>query len=385
VPLVAAARGAGNERGVRRSVRMGLWVVLAYSIVAIAILSQTERILLALGQDPQTSAWAADYMSIVMWSMVPALAIFALRAFFMSLEKGGIVLYATVAAALANGVMNYALIFGHFGAPALGIRGAAIATLISNCAAAAVLVGYCLWHPAAKPYELFVRFWRPDWPAFREVVRLGLPISGTIIAEVALFFTASLMMGWIGVIPLAAHGIALQIASITFMIPLGLSMAATVRVGLAYGRNDPANLGRAAATVQWLAAGIAVLAALSFWLFPEFLIGLFIDETDKDAPAVLAAAVPLLLGAAAFQVVDAMQAIGSGLLRGLKDTRVPMLIAVFSYWGVGLPAAYLFGFPAGLGGIGIWIGLASGLAVAALLMNWRFAQRERFRLLPSAA
>lgn len=384
VPLVAAARGAGDERAVRRSVRMGLWVTLAYGFIAIAILSQTGRILLALGQDAQTSAWAADYMSIVMWSIVPALAIFAMRAFLMSLEKGGIVLYATIAAALANGVLNYALIFGHFGAPALGIKGAAIATLISHCAGAAFLMAYCIWHPAAKPYELFVRFWRPDWPAFREVLRLGLPISGTIIAEVALFFAASLMMGWIGVIPLAAHGIALQIASITFMIPLGLSQAAMVRVGLAYGRSDPANLGRAATTVQWLAASIAVLTALAFWLFPEVLISLFLDKSDSDTPAVLQAAVPLLLGAAAFQVVDAMQAVGSGLLRGLKDTRVPMLMAVFSYWGVGLPAAYLFGFPGGFGGVGVWIGLASGLAVAALLMNWRFAMREQYRLIPSA-
>jgi MATE family multidrug resistance protein len=384
VPLVAAARGAGDERGVRRNVRMGLWVVFAYSFIALIILSQTEPMLLALGQDARTSAWAADYMTIVMWAIFPALTVFALRAFLMSLEKGAVVLVATIAAAMANGLLNYALIFGNFGSPPLGIRGAAIATLVSTCAGATFLIAYCIWHPAARHYEIFVRFWRPDWPAFRDVLRLGLPISGTIIAEVSLFFVASIMMGWLGVIPLAAHGIALQIASITFMIPLGMSMAATVRIGLAYGRGDMANLGRAAATVQWLSAAIAFMAAISFWLFPELLIRLFLDDTDADAPAVLAAAIPLLLGAAAFQVVDAMQAIGTGLLRGLKDSRVPMMMAIFSYWGIGFPAAYLVGFPLGLGGLGVWIGLASGLAVAALLMNWRFAQRERLGLLPRA-
>ncbi len=383
LPLAAAARGSGDSAGVRRSVRMGLWVVLAYSVIAIAILSQTEPILLALGQDPRTSEWAADYMTIVMWSIVPALVIFALRSFLITLEKGGIVLYATIAAAVMNGVLNYILIFGRFGAPALGIKGAAVATLISYVIGAALLAAYIAFHPATKPYALFVRFWRPDWPAFREVLRLGLPISGTIMAEVMLFYAASLMMGWLGVIPLAAHGIALQLVSISFMVPLGLSMAATVRVGFAYGRNDPANLGRAAATVQLLAAAVSALAGVCFWLAPEFLTGLFIDTADADAPAVLAAAVPLLLGAAAFQVVDAMQVVGVGLLRGLKDTRVPMAIAIFSYWGIGLPAAYVLGFPAGYGGIGIWIGLALGLAVAALLMNWRFARRDRFGLLPA--
>ena len=266
----------------------------------------------------------------------------------------------------------------------LGSHGGGRAVVVSDRARRrlGVLAAYCATQAQARTYELFVRFWRPDWPAFIEVVRLGWPIGATIIAEVALFYAASLMMGWIGVIQLAAHGIALQIASVTFMIPLGLANAATMRVGLALGSGDTVNLARAAVTVQVLSAIIAGAAAITFWLFPETLIGLFLDAGNANTDAVLAAGVPLLAMAAAFQLVDALQAVGSGLLRGLKDTRMPMIIAIIAYWGIGLPAGYLLAFTANYGGPGIWAGLALGLAGAAVMMNWRFARRQSLGLVP---
>jgi len=240
------------------------------------------------------------------------------------------------------------------------------------------MAAWAVLHPRHLEYRLFQRFWRPEWPAFFEVFRLGLPIGFTILAEVGLFMAASLMMGWLGTVQLAAHGIALQLASISFMVPLGLSHAATVRVGQAYGRNNMAELARAAHTVMGLAVVISFAAASLFWLAPETLIGLFLDEANVDSAELLAVAVPLLLVAAAFQMVDAIQAIGAGLLRGIKDTRIPMFIAVISYWPIGLSAAYGLGFGLGLGGPGIWAGLALGLGVAAVLLNLRFANRHLF-------
>jgi MATE family multidrug resistance protein len=192
------------------------------------------------------------------------------------------------------------------------------------------------------------------------------------------------MMGWIGTIALAAHGIALQIAAIAFMIPLGLASAATGRVGRAFGRDDRADLGRAANTALRLASLMAFAAATLFWLWPDRLIALYLDHASPTAEAVLAYAVPLLLVAAAFQIADSLQAVASGILRGVKDTRTPMLLAVVSYWVIGMPVAWLLAFPLGWGGIGIWWGLAFGLAAAAILLNLRFARRDRLGLLDAA-
>ena len=183
---------------------------------------------------------------------------------------------------------------------------------------------------------------------------------------------SSMMMGWLGTVELAAHGIALQLASLAFMIPLGFSGVATVRIGNAFGRGDHSGLMRAAQTVLALGVGWGVVSAMLFVAAPGPLAALFLDETRPDSAAVLASATVLLAFAAAFQLFDCLQAVAAGLLRGLKDTRTPLLIAVFSYWVVGMPAAWLLGFPAGLGGAGVWLGLALGLSAAAVLLTIRF-------------
>ncbi|HRO11168.1 MATE family efflux transporter [Amaricoccus sp.] len=381
MPLAAAAEGAGDAAGVRRAVRMGLWVLALYSALVMWPLWHAERILLALGQEPELARLAGSYVRVVMWSMLPALVITGMRAFLSVVGHAYVLLAIIVIGAGANGLLDYALIFGHYGFPALGVPGAALATALANLLMALLLVAYATLAPGLARYALLARLWRPDWRAFGEILRLGWPIGATVVAEVGLFVSASLMMGWLGAVPLAAHGIAVQLASVAFMIPLGLGNAATVRVGIEYGRGARADLGRAAATALVLATGIARLGALAFWTWPEALIGLFLDAEDPNAAAVLAYAVPLLLVAAAFQTVDSLQAVGSGLLRGVQDTRVPMLMALFSYWAVGLPVAWAFGFRAGWGGTGIWIGLALGLATAAVLLNGRFALRERLGLL----
>ncbi|MEX3009342.1 MATE family efflux transporter [Hoeflea sp. TYP-13] len=380
MPVAAQAHGRDDVRGVRRSVRMGMWVILLYGALVMMPLWMTESILLMLGQSKETAALAGDYMRVAQWAMVPSLLIMAFRSYLSALERAQIVLWATVAGTLLNAFLNYAFIFGNFGAPRMGVVGAAVASLGTNLLSCLLLLLYCVLKRELRRYELMVRFWRSDWQAFFEVLKLGWPISATILAEVGLFAGASVMIGWIGTIELAAHGIALQLAGIAFMFPLGLSSAATVRVGNAYGRNDWLGLSRAGTVAIGLVVAVTLLLATVFWTVPEVLIGWYLDEDNPDAGAVLRHAVPLLAVAAAFQLVDGLQVIGAGLLRGLKDTKVPMVFAVISYWAVGMTAAYVLAFPAGLGAVGVWWGLALGLSVAALLMNWRYQQRERLGL-----
>ena len=275
-----------------------------------------------------------------------------------------------IGAALMNALVNYALIFGNLGAPELGIVGAGIASLVSHLVSLAALLIYAL---RKRPdHALLKNFHRPDPEALARVFRIGLPIGLTLLAETGLFAASSIMMGWLGTIPLAAHGIALQIASVTFMVLLGLSQAVTVRVGGAWGRKDTEAL-RHAAIAGLLLTGLAVVTTVSaFLLIPEQLVGLFVDPTDPDRPQILAAGITLLAMAALFQLVDNGQVIALGMLRGVHDTRVPMVMAIVSYWGIGLPVAYVMGFVLGWEGPGIWLGLTVGLAAACAAMQTRF-------------
>lgn len=378
LPLAAQAEGRNDPTYVRRSVRMGMWILLLYAVLAMPFLWYLEPALLALGQKPELAALASDYIRIAQWGMFPAVMMMALRSFFAARSRAAIVLWSALIGTVVNAILNYGLIFGNFGWPEMGVRGAAVASVISSSVIFLIMAGWAVLHPRHLEYRLFQRFWKPEWPAFVEVFRLGVPIGFTILAEVGLFMAASVMMGWLGTVQLAAHGIAIQLASISFMVPLGLSHAATVRVGQAYGRGNMEGLARAAHTVMGLSIVIALGSGALFWLFPEALVSLFLDESNVDSAALLAVAVPLLLVAAAFQLVDAIQAIAAGLLRGIKDTRIPMFMAVISYWPIGLSAAYGLGFGLGLGGPGIWGGLAIGLGVAAVLLNFRFARRDLY-------
>ncbi|WP_062231568.1 MATE family efflux transporter [Aureimonas sp. N4] len=377
MPVAAAAHGNGDVRGVRRSVRMGLWVVILYSLLVMIPLWFTETILVRLGQEPAIAAEAGDYVRVLQWSMAPYLATFVLRSYLSALERPNVVLGITLLGAGLNALFNYILVFGHFGAPALGLTGSGIASVGTSIATFLLLLAYTSRARGLEVFDIWRRFHTPDWPAFREVLRLGWPIGATILAEVGLFTAASVMMGWIGTLELAAHGIALQLASISFMIPLGLASAATVRVGTAFGRHDAANLERAARISLIVAGVISCTAAILFWVAPGLLIGLYLDMRQPNAQAVLQAAVPLLAVAAAFQIVDSLQVTASGILRGMKDTRIPMFIAVASYWLVGMPVAYGLAFVAGWKGVGVWWGLAGGLLVAAILMSARFVGLER--------
>jgi multidrug resistance protein, MATE family len=386
-PLVAAERGARRHsvREVRRTVRQGMWHAVTLVIPCWLILWHAPDLLLMLGQAPDLAVAAGRFVRIIMWSLLPIFLFFVLRNFISAIERpnwAAVVLFAQVA---INAVLGWALIFGRLGAPAMGLEGSALASALANLFVFLALAMVVAFAKPFKRYRIFGRWWRADWPRYRQVAAIGLPIAITLLLEVAVFAAAVFIMGLIGRNEIAAHAIALQIAAFTFMVPLGLAQAGTVRVGLAYGAADRAGIARAGWTA--LALGISFMAVMALMLivFPRPLIGIFIETADPSNAVVFALAVQFMGIAALFQIVDGAQSVGAGVLRGLQDTRWPMIFAAFGYWVVGIGVGIALAFPFGLKGLGVWIGLASGLAVVAVLMVWRWSRREALGLVPRPA
>lgn len=369
-PMVAAALGRGDEAQVRRVARMGMWVSTLYGVAVMPILIWAEPILLAIGQEPQVAAEAERYTRIVAWAMVPSLLVMVLKSHLAALERTQVVLWVTVLAALVNALVNYVLIFGHFGAPELGIQGAAFASMALTLVSLVVLVVYV--RRATPEYALFQRLWRLDGEAFGRVFRLGWPIGLTTLAEAGLFSASAIMMGWISADVLAAHGVAIQIASLTFVVHLGVSQASTVRAGNALGRGDPEHLKRGGQTAVAFSILFSMLTILVFVSVPETLVGWFLDPDEPKRAVIIGIGATLVVLAAFFQLADGAQVVALGLLRGIQDTQVPMLMAGVSYWLLGIPVSFVLGFVMGWGGVGIWIGLIFGLTAAGVLLMWRF-------------
>jgi MATE family multidrug resistance protein len=378
MPLVAQAAEEGRDDEVRRVTRMGLWLTMGFALVALPFLVLSGQIFRAMGQDPEVADYAGRYLAIAGWMIVPALLIALVRSFLSALEHAAVLLWVTLGMAVLNALWGYALIFGAWGAPEMGIEGAAWAALATNGLGAVALTAYALWR--LPRYRLWQRLWRPDVGALARVFRLGWPISGQLLAEVGLFAGSALMVGWVGAVPLAAHGVALQLASLAFMIHLGLSQAATIRTGQAVGRGDAAGLRQGAVAAVALSVAAALLTSAIFLLFPEALLGLFTEESDADRAQVLAVGATLLALAALFQLFDGAQVVAIGLLRGVQDTAVPFVMAAVSYWALGLPLAYVLGFGltrdpvpgVGLDHVGVWLGLVGSLVVASALLLGRF-------------
>lgn len=372
IPMVAQAYARNDSISVRRSLRMGLWVVALYWLIMLPAFVKSEAILLALGQKPEVAHLAADYIMIGHYSVLPALLYNVLRSLVSAIGRTGIILVITVATLVLNAVLAYVVVLGHLGLPQFGLEGAAFVSVCVQIAGFLFMVAYVQAREDTQRYEIFVRLWKPDWHAFFEVIRLGLPISMTILAEVTLFAAASLLMGRIGTLELAAHGIALQWASLAFMIPLGLSQAATVRVGVAHGMGDWSRVKRAAWAVLGVSSVLSLIGGALFVAFPTFFASWFLDASSPEAHQVLPFAAQLITVAGVFQLVDGLQAVANGLLRGLKDARVPMVMALIAYWPIGMLLAWTLAFPLGFGGIGIWLGLLFGLVTAAVLLCLRF-------------
>lgn len=373
-PLVAAAAEEDDDVQVRRVTRMGLWLSIFYGLAVTIPFFWAEDILIAIGQDPDVARLAHIYLQIVIWQMVPALIVMTLKSFLAAMEHTAIILWATIGTAVLNGFINYALIFGNWGMPELGIQGAAIASLTVNLITVLILVVYI--GRILPQFQLFKNFWRSDSEIMKRVFMLGWPIGLTSLAEGGLFSASAVMMGWIGALELAAHGIAIQLASMTFMVHIGFSQAATVRAGRALGRKDEVALRRGGITAIGMSALFAVLTSAIFLAVPESLVSLFLDPTEPERVTLLRIGASLVMVAALFQLVDGLQVLALGLLRGVQDTTVPMVMATISYWVIGLPASYILAFTLGYGAVGLWLGLVIGLAVAAVFLLWRFWGRS---------
>jgi MATE family multidrug resistance protein len=371
-PLAAQAFGARDPRMVRRSLRVGLWAAVMLGVPINVAQLWGEDILVAAGQSSATAALAARYLTGLAWSMIPAWCFIALRNFMGAVNRPEPALWVTIAAIPVNGILAYALINGAFGAPRLDLLGAGLATTLVNVAMCAAAIWICYTCRPFKKYRVLGRFWRADWELLRQLIAIGLPISGALMLEWGLFSSAALLMGWIGTTALAAHQIALQVATILFMVPFGISLAATVRVGHAVGRRDAVATRRAGFGAIALGAALMVAMTAIVVAFHDAIPLLFLGDDGGANAATAQLAATLLLIGASFFVTDGVQAIAAGALRGLNDTRVPMLFAAVSFWLIGFTCVYGLAFPGRLGAVGIWIGFSTGIATFAALLICRF-------------
>jgi MATE family multidrug resistance protein len=382
--LAAQAYGARKPRMVRRSLRMGLWAAVILGVPINVVQLYGEDILLAAGQSSEAAALAARYLQSLAWSMIPAWCFIALRNFMGAVNRPEPALWVTLVAIPANALLAYALIHGEFGLPRLDLLGAGLATTTVNVGMVIAGVWICYACRPFKKYRVLGRFWRADWEVMRQLFVIGLPISVGMMLEWGLFSSAAILLGWIGTTALAAHQIALQIAALLFMVPNGISMAATVRVGHAAGRRDPAATRRAGFSAMALGAALQAVLTVAVVAGRDAIPLIFLGSGGANAETIALAALLLLIGATWF-VTDGLQGIAAGALRGLNDTRVPMVYAAISFWLIGFTSGYALAFPAGLGAVGIWIGFALSVATFAVLLIWRFHRLTARGYLPAVA
>ncbi|MET4386864.1 MATE family multidrug resistance protein [Bradyrhizobium sp. F1.4.3] len=375
-PLAAQAFGVGDVRRMRHALRVGLWVALLISLPMMASPLYGEHILIALGQAPQSASLAQHYLNGLAWGIAPALGFVALRGLMSAMNRPQSPLWITLAAIPANAALVYALIHGLFGLPELGLFGAGLATTLVNLGTFIAALAIAAWRKPFADYHPLAHLWRIDWPLMRQLIVIGAPISFSLLLEYGLFSSAALLMGLISTTALAAHQIALQVTAVLFMVPLGIGMAATVRVGHAFGRNEPAGVRRAGLVAAVL--GIAFVSALTVAIIlGRYELGrLFLGNSEASAPTVSLTATLLLVGATFF-IADALQTIMGGALRGINDTKMTLVFAAIGYWCVGFPIAWWLAFHANLGAVGVWIGLSIGSFVYAGLLILRFGMLTR--------
>ena len=381
-PVAAAELGerAPALRPVRRSVRMALWLAVFSGVAGIGICLLLGPLMHVTGQQAQITALAIEYNSLLVLSLVPMLFNNVLRSFVSTLDRPIFATAITAGGIFVNALANYAFIFGNLGAPELGLQGAAVATILTTLTTLAAYVVAIRLDPKLHRYRVFGRWWSPDWPRLLHIVRIGTPIALTITAEAGIFGAAAFLMGNIGASQLAAHTVALQIAALAFQVPFGVGQAATIRVGYFYGARDPDGMKRAGWTAIVVGTGFMAFTALLMIVIPKPLIAIYVDPWDPKNAVLVGFALRYIVIAAAFQLFDGMQAVAAGALRGLQDTRIPMWIAAFAYWVPGIGTALALGFYTPLEGVGVWIGLATGLTVAAALLGWRWHRREALGL-----
>jgi multidrug resistance protein, MATE family len=389
-PLLAQARGMGRRTGgagrgwvraVRRGARGALWASMVPAAAALLVLWHAEAVLRdLLGQEPGLAALAGDYVRALMWGLPPFCAFIVLRGFLAAMERPGPALLVSLAAIGANAALDWVLVFGALGWPGMGVVGAGVASTLANVMMLAGLLALVARDRRLRRFRLLGRLWRLDAAKLREVFRLGLPIAGAMLLEIGVFSAAAMAVGLFGAAAVAAHAIAVQTSGLTFMVPMGIGQAATARVGIFAGAGERDAAARAGWVAIALGAGFMAAMALLLVFGARTIAWGFLDPADPQAAGVAALGAVLLTVAGVFQLADGVQAVASGALRGLKDTRVPMLFAALGYWGLGLPLGLVLATGAGMGAAGIWTGLAAGLGAVAALMLARWGRMSRLPL-----
>jgi MATE family multidrug resistance protein len=368
-PIVAQALGAKDEVAVSRGLQRGLLISLVLTVPTSLLLLTVDPVLTLVRQPAEVVPFAAGYVYRVLPGVWPFFAFVVFRQTLQAHHRTRPIVVTIVVANVINAALNYAWIFGHFGFPAMGVLGSAWATMVSRwlMAGMLLLLGWRYLHPYLRRLAPQVF----DVAAIGRMLRLGTPIGTQMILEWGAFGTVALLMGWLGTVQVAAHQVAINLASLTFMVPLGVSSAAAVVVGHAVGRQDPDGVRRSSFAALVVGAGFMTITAIIFVTVPGFLAGLY--TTD---PGVLQLAVLLLPIAGVFQVFDGIQVVSVGLLRGLGDTRIPMLTSILGFWCLGIPVSLWLAFGRDMGAVGLWWGLVVGLAAVALFLVIRIKHRE---------
>jgi len=379
-PMAAQAIGARDLRIVRRTVRSGIWLAILLFVLLFPLAWNIGPIYRWMGQDPELIALADIFIHAAVWSLLPQFIFVALQSFLNAHGATRAVLVINLCGVAVNLLANYVLVFGHWGFPRLGIMGSGLATTIVNIAMLGFAILYIQLHRRFRRYHIWHKFFEFDWYRMWALVKIGVPIGLMLLAEVALFTTASLLQGLLGENELAAHSVALTIASLAFMVPLGISTATTVRVGIALGEGNREGIRMAGWAALAITLGFMAASAILMFSFPEQIVALFLNSGIAENQAPLALAASFLVIAALFQLVDGTQVTMAAALRGLSDTNMPLIIALAGYWAVGFPVAWYLGMHTPLRGVGIWMGLAAGLAVVAAILTVRWSLRERLGL-----
>lgn len=377
--FVSQSFGAGDLADCNRSLISGLWMALLFTAPLMGVVQLAAWAMPRFGVAPEVLRGAVPYLRALNWSLPPLLLYFAFRRYLQAVNMVKPVTFVLVSANLVNLAGNYLFVYGHLGMPRLGVPGSAWSTVAARGYMAAFLLLTILYYNHAHGDALLHARWRPDWQRMAQLIRLGLPAASQIFLELAVFGAVTALISRLGAVPLAAHQVALNTASLTFMVPMGISSAAAVRVGQALGRNDLAGAARAGWTALLLGASFMGAAAITLFTVPRWIAMLYTPQ-----PEVIALGARLLLIAAIFQIFDGVQTVAIGALRGAGNTRLPMACSLLAYWVIGLPLGYVLCFRFQWGAQGLWVGLCAGLIAigSILLLAWR---RQTRRWLPPSA
>ncbi|MBD2102533.1 MATE family efflux transporter [Leptolyngbya sp. FACHB-261] len=371
-PLIAEAYGVGRKSRIEQVTQQGLWLTVGLAISTMWVLAHIDVLMLQLGQAPETVTLASSYLNVVLWGLFPAVGFAMLRGVVSGLSQARPIMVIVIGGTLFNIVGNYVLGYGNFGFPRMELAGLALASALSWWGMFLVLVVYLLKHPQVRIYNLFQKWHQPRLRLLSELVTIGTPIGVSIAFEYGLVLVMTYLMGILGTDVLAAHQIALQTGIIVFMIPLGMSFAATARVGQWFGQQKLERTRWAGYVSIGVAIGVTTLVAIALLTFRQQVIGLYVDVSNPENAELLKLAIPMLIVVAIGHIFDGLQKTALGALYGLQDTRTPMLLGILAFLGVGLVSGYVLSFYVGLGGVGLWMGYYLGSAMAAIVYVWRF-------------